>query len=187
MSKTKHLTAPLHKEDIASLHAGDSVLLSGVIYTARDKAHQKLVALIEAGMPLPVDLEGQVIYYAGPTPAKPGAVIGSIGPTTSGRMDGFAPTLLRKAGLAGMIGKGPRDASVRKAIEETGSVYFVAIGGTGARIANSVVAAEVVAFEELGTEAIRRLEINDFPLIVACDIFGGNLFESGPATYRTLS
>ncbi len=186
MNGAKKLTAPLSREAIAELHAGDNVLLSGVIYTARDKAHQKLVTLLTAGKSLPVDLTDQVIYYAGPTPAKPGKVIGSVGPTTSGRMDGFAPTLLRDARLAGMIGKGPRDTTVRKAIKDTGSVYFVAIGGTGARIANSVISAQVVAFEELGTEAIRRLEVKDFPLIVACDAAGGNLFESGPATYRTL-
>lgn len=177
------LTTPVHRDDLAALEAGDRVLLSGTIYTARDKAHERLCALLSKGEALPVDLAGQAIYYAGPTPAKPGRVIGSIGPTTSGRMDAFASTLLREAGLLAMIGKGPRSAEVIEAMRQTGAVYLVAIGGTGALIANAVKAVEVVCFEDLGTEAIRRLTVEDFPLIVAIDSRGESLFESGPASY----
>lgn len=177
------LQAPFDKAALARLSAGDRVLLSGTIYTARDKAHERLTALIQAGKDLPVDLTGQGIYYAGPTPAKPGQVIGSVGPTTSGRMDAFSPLLLDEAGLLVMIGKGPRNQVVQDAMARHGAVYLVAVGGTGALIASAIEKVEVVAFEDLGTEAIRRLTVRDFPLIVAIDSQGHNLFETGPQQY----
>ncbi len=178
------ITAPFDCELSRSLKAGTLVLLSGTIYTARDKAHQKLVALLDKGEPLPILLRDQIIYYAGPTPAKPGRPIGSVGPTTSGRMDAFSPRLIREAGLRGMIGKGPRNDAVIKAMQEEGALYFTAIGGTGAQIARSVKKADVVAFPELGTEAVRRLEVFEFPLILAIDAQGANLFDEGPKAYR---
>lgn len=184
MDKIKHIRTPLTAEVCRSLRIGDQVLLSGQIYTARDKAHQRLVEMLDRGDILPVDLTGNVIYYAGPTPAKPGSVIGSVGPTTSSRMDAFSPRLLKEAHLQGMIGKGARNVTVKEAIVSTDAVYFVAIGGTGAQIAQSVISAEIVAFEDLGTEAIRLLEVVDLPLIVACDCFGGDLFVTGPEQYR---
>ncbi|MBR5153062.1 MAG: Fe-S-containing hydro-lyase [Clostridia bacterium] len=170
------LTTPLTKETVKGLHAGDRVLISGEIYTARDAAHKRMIETLEQGKPLPLEIENQIIYYAGPTPAKPGTVIGSCGPTTSGRMDGYAPTLIRM-GLTGMIGKGLRDEAVVSAMQECGAVYFGAIGGAGALIAESVVSAEVVAYEDLGTEAIRKLVVKDFPAIVVIDQYGNNLYE----------
>lgn len=170
------LTTPLTKEKVASLHAGDNVLISGEIYTARDAAHKRMIETLEAGGELPIAIRDQVIYYAGPTPAKPGEVIGSCGPTTSGRMDAYAPTLIR-LGLTGMIGKGLRTQEVVDAMTESGAVYFGAIGGAGALIAKSVVAAEVVAYEDLGTEAIRKLTVKDFPAVVIIDQYGENLYE----------
>lgn len=161
------------------LRAGDIVHLSGDIYTARDAAHRRLCALLEAGNPVPLELRGAVIYYAGPCPPRPGQAIGACGPTTSGRMDAYAPMLLR-AGLAGMIGKGPRNDAVIEAMRETGAVYFTATGGAGALLASRVKKAETVAFEDLGTEAIRRLTVEAFPVIVAIDAFGGNLYETEP-------
>lgn len=171
---------------LAPLRAGDCLMLTGTIYTGRDKAHQRLCQLLDAGQPLPLDLEGQIIYFAGPTPAKPGAVVGSIGPTTAGRMDAFSPQLLQQAHLAGMIGKGPRNEAVLSAMAETGALYFAAVGGAGALIGRCIRSAEVVAFADLGTEAIRRLEVERFPLIVAADAYGGNIYVSGPAAYRRL-
>lgn len=176
------LHAPLDRAAAAKLRAGDTVLLSGVVYTARDAAHKRLCALAEAGEPLPIDIKNAVIYYAGPTPARPGEVIGAVGPTTSGRMDAYAPTLLRM-GLAGMIGKGARSDAVVDAMRETGAVYFAAIGGAGALIASCVESAELVCWPDLGSEAVRRLTVRDLPLTVAIDSAGGNLYETGPRAY----
>lgn len=176
----------LHTAELPSaapeLCAGDRVLLSGTVYTARDAAHKRLFALLNAGEPLPLPLDGATIYHAGPTPAPEGMAIGSCGPTTSGRMDPYAPRLLR-LGLCGIIGKGERNAAVCEAIRETGGVYFNAVGGAGALIARCITAAEVIAFPELGCEAIRALTVARLPLIVAIDARGGNLFCSGRAAY----
>ncbi|MDO5300042.1 MAG: Fe-S-containing hydro-lyase [Clostridia bacterium] len=180
MSKAIH--APLREEEVASLRAGDSVLLSGTIYTGRDAAHKRLCALIEEGRPLPFNMKNQVIYYAGPCPAKPGDAIGSCGPTTSYRMDAYAPVLC-DLGLIGMIGKGQRGEAVVDAIRRNGGVYFAATGGAGALIATSVTSARVIAFEDLGTEAVRELTVENLPLIVAIDAHGGNLYEEGPKKY----
>lgn len=179
----KKIHAPLIQEEIASLRAGDSVLLSGTIYTGRDAAHKRLCAMVAAGEALPFDIRNQAIYYAGPCPAKPGDPIGSCGPTTSYRMDAYAPTLCG-LGLIGMIGKGQRSEAVIRAIEHSGGVYFAATGGAGALIATCVKSARVIAFEDLGTEAIRELTIEDLPLVVAIDAYGGNLYRDGPEKYR---
>ena len=181
MSRIIH--APLVREEIENLRAGDSVLLSGTIYTGRDAAHKRLCAMLERSEALPFDIRNQVIYYAGPCPAKPGDAIGSCGPTTSYRMDAYAP-ILCDLGLIGMIGKGQRNEAVVDAIQRNGGVYFAATGGAGALIATCVQKAEVIAFEDLGTEAIRRLEVKNLPLIVAIDAHGGNLYEEGPKAYR---
>jgi fumarate hydratase subunit beta len=177
------LTTPLTDEDATRLKAGDRVLISGVVYTGRDAAHKRLFELLQAGEELPVDLRGQVIYYVGPTPAKPGKVIGSAGPTTSGRMDAYAPLLLAH-GLKGMIGKGIRSKNVRDAIVEHKAVYFGATGGAAALLARRVVECEVVAYEELGPEAIRRLVVKDFPVIVINDCSGGDLYSEGVRAYE---
>ena len=171
------LETPLTQDKVRMLKAGDQVLLSGVIYTARDAAHKRLVALLDAGQPLPVELKDQVIYFAGPCPAPPGRVIGSAGPTTSGRMDAYSPRLIAECALRGMIGKGERSQAVAEAMKEFGAVYFAATGGAGALIARCITEAEVIAFEDLGPEALRRLVVKDFPLIVAMDAHGGNLYE----------
>lgn len=184
MGKIKKITTPLTKEVIQDLHAGDSVMLSGVIYTARDKAHKLLTETLAAGKALPVDLQNQLIYYVGPAPAKPGQPIGSCGPTTSSRMDSYAPILIRQAGLKGMLGKGPRSQDVIDAMKEQTAVYLAAIGGTGVAISHSVKKAEVIAYAELGTCAIRRLEVENLPCIVAIDCQGGNLYEQGVDQYR---
>lgn len=168
---------PLTAEKVAMLHAGDTVKLSGVIYTARDAAHKRLIAAMDANEPLPVELKDQTIYFAGPCPAPPGKPIGSAGPTTSGRMDAYSPRLIRECGLRGMIGKGERNAAVIEAMTECGAIYFAATGGAGALIAKSIKSAEVIAFEDLGPEALRRLEVEDFPVIVAIDDKGGNLYN----------
>ena len=178
-----HLNAPLVDAAIRDLRVGDRVLLSGVIYTARDAAHKRLVAALEAGEPLPIPLDGQIIYYVGPAPARPGQVIGPAGPTTAGRMDPYTAPLLA-AGLKGMIGKGNRSAAVRGAMQASGAIYFVAVGGAAALVVEHVMRAELVAFEDLGTEAIRRLEVADLPLVVANDLHGRDLFELGRAAYR---
>ena len=170
------LDTPLTREKTAGLHAGDSVLISGELYTARDAAHKRMIETLESGGTLPFPIQDQIIYYAGPTPAKPGQVIGSCGPTTSGRMDAYAPKLIR-LGLTGMIGKGLRSDEVAEAMQENGAVYLGAIGGAGALIAKSVTAAEVVAYEDLGTEAVRRLTVKDFPAVVIIDRYGENLYE----------
>jgi len=176
------LTTPLVESEIEKLNAGDRVLLSGVVYTARDAAHARLVELLRDGRPLPFDIAGQVIYYAGPTPAKPGQVIGSLGPTTSGRMDAYTPELLA-AGLKGMIGKGERNQTVIDAIVRHKAVYFAATGGAGALLSKRVISCEVIAFPELGCEAVHRLEVRDFPLVVVNDSRGRDLYSES----RTLS
>ena len=179
----KHITIPLIDAQIRSLRAGDSVLLSGRIYTGREAAHKRLCALLSEGKPLPVPVRDRAIYYAGPCPAKPGDPIGSCGPTTSYRMDAYAPALMRE-GLRVMIGKGFRSPEVIEAMKETGSVYLAATGGAGALIAQCVKSARVLAFDDLGTEAIRELVVEDFPLIVAIDSLGNNLYATGPEAYR---
>lgn len=172
----KHLQTPLSDKDIAELSAGDMVYLSGTVYTARDAAHKRMVELLDkGGEPMPFDFEGQVVYYAGPCPAKPGMVIGSVGPTTSGRMDAYSPRLINQ-GLKGMIGKGLRDAAVKKAIVDQGGVYFAAIGGAAALMSQCVKSAEVIAFEDLGTEAIHRLTIENLPVVVAVDSKGRDVY-----------
>ena len=181
MRKIVH--APLVQDEIRDLRAGDSVLLSGVIYTGRDAAHKRLCALLDEGKELPLEICNQVIYYAGPCPAKPGDAIGSCGPTTSYRMDAYAPSLC-DLGLIGMIGKGPRSQAVIDAIKRNSGVYFAATGGVGALIATCVTSVEVIAFEDLGTEAIRKLTVENLPLIVAIDSYGGNLYEEGPRNYQ---
>lgn len=168
------INTPIKKEDRLKLKAGDSVLISGVIYTARDAAHERMAMNFKSGFP--IDLKDQVIYYAGPCPAKPGDVIGSCGPTTSGRMDKYTPLLLDN-GLGAMIGKGDRDESVIKSMKKNGCVYFGAIGGAGALIAECIKEAQVVAYDDLGTEAIRRLVVEDFPAVVLIDADGNNLYE----------
>ena len=176
------LTAPLSKADAAKLRAGDTVLLSGTIYTARDAAHKRLCALAAEGKPLPFAIEDAVVYYAGPTPARPGGVIGSVGPTTSYRMDAYAPTLL-DMGQTGMIGKGKRNAEVIDAMKKYGAVYFAAIGGAGALLSSCIKKAEIIAYEDLGAEALRRLEVENFPVVAVIDSEGNNLYEKGRREY----
>lgn len=176
------ITAPMSRETARSLKAGDSCLLSGVIYTARDAAHKRLCELVAQNKPLPVDLTDGVIYFVGPTPAKPGQVIGSAGPTTSYRMDAYSPTLIA-LGQTGMIGKGKRNQEVVDAMKAHGCVYFGAIGGCGALLSKCIKKAEVVAYPDLGPEAIHRLEVKDFPVVVVIDSQGNNLYETGPKAY----
>lgn len=176
------LTTPLTREKLKDLHCGDTVTLTGVIYTARDAAHKRLVELVQAGKPLPFDIQDATIYYVGPTPAKPGQAIGSAGPTTSYRMDAYAPTLIA-LGETGMIGKGKRSAEVVAAMKEHGAVYFGAIGGAGALLSKCIKKAELVAYEDLGAEAIRRLEVENFPVVVVIDSQGNNLYENGRKGY----
>lgn len=173
----KKLISPFDVVTARSLRAGERVELSGVIWTGRDAAHKRLIALLDAGKKLPVDLSDQVIYFTGPCPVPPGRVIGSAGPTTSGRMDAYSPRLIRECGLRGMIGKGVRSAEVAAAMRDGGAVYFAATGGAGALISRCVVSCEMVAFPELGPEAIYRLEVADFPLVVAMDSVGGSLYN----------
>ncbi|MRJ03089.1 MAG: Fe-S-containing hydro-lyase [Epsilonproteobacteria bacterium] len=172
------LETPLSDDDVSQLKAGDIVYLNGTIYTARDAAHKRLVDLIEKGEPLPFDLQGAVIYFVGPTPPKPGEVIGSAGPTTSYRMDSYSPILIEH-GLKGMIGKGKRNEAVREACKRYKAVYFGAVGGAGALLAQRIKAAKVIAYEELGPEAIRELVVEDFPVVVVNDIYGNDLYEEG--------
>lgn len=176
------ITTPLTREQAKGLRAGDSCLISGVIYTARDAAHKRLCQLVAEGNTLPMDIENSIIYFVGPTPAKPGQAIGSAGPTTSYRMDAYSPILIEK-GLTGMIGKGKRGAEVVEAMKTHGAVYFGAIGGCGALLGKCIKKAEIVAYEDLGAEAIRRLEVEDFPAIVIIDSLGNNLYETGRAAY----
>ena len=183
MAEVKKLTTPLTLDQVQGLEAGDMVTITGVIYTGRDAAHKNLVNSLSKGEELPVDFKDQVIYYVGPCPAKPGQAIGSAGPTTSGRMDSYAPTML-DIGLRGMIGKGPRNAQVIEAIKKHKAVYFAAIGGAGAKISESIKKADVVAYPELGPEAIYRLEVEDFPCIVAIDTEGNDLYKIGVKQYK---
>jgi len=172
----KKINAILDKETIKSIKAGDELLISGEIYTARDAAHKRFCDLLAKGEKLPVNLENKIIFFAGPSPAKPGNPIGSIGPTTSGRMDAYSPTLIKKCGLAGMIGKGNRSVEVVDTMKECGAVYFAAIGGAAALLAGTVVESEIIAYEDLGAEAIRKLIVKDFPVIVAIDSKGNSLY-----------
>ncbi len=181
--KTVELRTPLDDDQISNLESGDKVFLSGEIYTGRDAAHKRLVKLIEDGKELPFDLKGAVIYYVGPAPSRPGQIMNSAGPTTSYRMDTFTPLLL-KNGLKGTIGKGPRSMQVRESMVKNKGVYFAAVGGAAAGIAFSVKQAEVIAYEDLGPEAIRRLIVERMPLFVVNDIKGNDLFEAGVAEYR---
>lgn len=182
LNDMRHITSPLTPETIAELKVGDPVLLSGVIYTARDAAHKKLTEMLERGEELPFDLRGQTIYYVGPCPAKPGQVLGSAGPTTSKRMDLYTPRLIDN-GLVGIIGKGPRNAKVVDALVRNKCVYFAAIGGAGALISKSIVKAEAIAFADLGAEAIYRLEVKDMICVVAIDSEGGNRYLIGKQKY----
>jgi fumarate hydratase subunit beta len=177
------LTTPLSDADVRKLAAGDQVLLSGAVYTARDAAHARLVELVRDGKPLPFDVNGQVIYFVGPTPAPPGRPIGSAGPTTSYRMDPYSPVLIG-LGLKGMIGKGKRSAEVVEAMKRHGAVYFGATGGAAALIAKRIVSSEIVAYEDLGPEAIRRLEVVDFPATVIIDCRGGDVYAEGRKKYQ---
>lgn len=180
---TKKITLPITDEDIKDLKAGDSVLLTGSILTGRDAAHKRLYELIEQDKPLPVDIKGELIYYVGPAPAKPGYAVGPAGPTSSYRMDKYAPSLL-DLGLKGMIGKGARNQNVIDSIVKNKCVYFVAIGGAAALIAKSIKSEELLCYEDLGTEAIRRYTVEDFPCIVAIDSEGNNVYETEPEKYR---
>jgi fumarate hydratase subunit beta len=177
------LKTPLTDKDVEKLKIGDKVLLTGVIYSARDAAHKRLFDLIQEGKPLPIDIRGQVIYYVGPAPAKPGKPIGSAGPTTSYRMDAYAPKLM-ELGLKGMIGKGNRSAAVVEAIKKNKAIYFGATGGAGALLAKSIKKAETVAYEDLGPEAIQRMEVEDFPVVVINDTKGNDLYVEGAKKYR---
>ena len=181
---TKHISLPITDEVIRGLKAGDSVLLTGTILTGRDAAHKRLFELIEAGKELPVDLKGELIYYVGPAPAKPGCAVGPAGPTSSYRMDKYTPALL-DLGLKGMIGKGARSREVIDAMVRNGCVYFAAIGGAAALIAKSIKKEELLCYEDLGTEAVRRYTVENFPCIVAIDCEGNNVYESEPKKYRT--
>lgn len=182
----KEIRTPLTDEVIQELHSGDQILLSGIIYTGRDAAHKRMVELINNGKELPFDAGGQVIYYVGPTPPKPGKVIGSAGPTTSGRMDVYSPKIMEK-GLKGIIGKGYLSTPVKEALIKYKCIYFGAIGGAGAYLSRRIKSAEIVAYEDLGPEAIRRLEIVDFPVVVIYDVFGGDLYSEGQKRYAMLS
>lgn len=177
-----NLNAPFDKEELKKLKIGDSVLISGVIYTARDAAHERMVSEYKSGKDFPFDISGEAIYYAGPCPAKPGEVIGSCGPTTAGRMDSFTPLLLDN-GLAAMIGKGARNDAVRDAVVRNGAVYFGVTGGAGALIAECIKSAEVICYDDLGTEAIRRLEVKDLPAVVLMDSEGNDLYITGREKY----
>jgi len=179
---TKNILTPLTNENARALRCGDTVLLSGEIYTARDAAHARLADAIKLGKPLPFDVENAIVYYVGPTPSKPGQVIGSAGPTTSGRMDAYTPLLIA-LGLTGMIGKGARSPEVVAAMKEHCAVYFGALGGAGALLANCIESSEVVAYEDLGAEAIRRLTVKDMPLTVVIDCEGNDLYNKGRTEY----
>ncbi len=179
----KKIMLPLTDETLAGLKAGDNILLTGTMYVGRDAAHKRMVEALEQGKPLPFDIKGQVIYFMGPSPARPGQPIGSAGPTTSGRMDSYSPRLIAE-GLKGMIGKGMRSQEVKDAMKKYKAVYLAAIGGAGALISKTIKKSEVIAYEELGAEAIRRLEVEDFPATVVNDIYGGDLYQEGKARYR---
>lgn len=176
-------TPPFTDDDVAQLRAGDHVRFYGTIYTARDAAHRRMLAALDEGKPLPFDIKGQVIYYVGPTPARPGRVIGSAGPTTSMRLDPFTPRLLEQ-GLKVIIGKGGRGSTVKRALQDQKAVYLLAIGGAGALLSQTIKKMEIIAYEELGTESIKKLEVEGFPAIVACDMYGGDLLLAGKEQYR---
>src|SRR5699024_2731785 len=179
----KSIKLPLNDDTVRGLRAGDQVHITGTVYTARDAAHKRMAEALENGQKLPIDIKNQVIYYVGQTPAKPGQVIGSAGPTTSSRMDAYTPKLL-ELGLKGVIGKGYRNEQVKKAIQDNNAVYFAAVGGSAALIAKTIKKVEVIAYEELGTEAIRKMEVEDFPAIVINDMFGGDYYQEGVDKYR---
>lgn len=178
-----YLTTPISKETNAMLNAGDYVYLTGTIYTARDAAHKRLYEALQKGEALPVDLKGEIVYYLGPSPARQGQVIGSAGPTTSSRMDKYTPVLI-KSGLLGMIGKGKRSTEVIDAIVEHQAIYFAAIGGAGALLCQCIMSSEVIAYDDLGTEAIRKLTVENLPVVVVIDTKGKNLYEIAPLQYR---
>lgn len=179
----KIVTTPLTKDKLKDLKAGDSVIINGIIYAARDAAHKRMIEAINKGENLPFDIKDQIIYYVGPCPEKPGQIIGSAGPTTSGRMDAYAPELI-KLGLTGMIGKGARNENVINAMKEYGAVYFAAIGGTGALIAKSIVSQEVIAYEDLGAEAVRKLEVKDFHVVVVIDTQANDAYLEGRKKFK---
>jgi fumarate hydratase subunit beta len=179
---THSLVPPLDLEAVSALRAGDKVLISGTIFAARDAAHRRMVEALRRGEPLPIDLHGQIIYYMGPTPARPGRPIGAAGPTTAGRMDSYTPELLA-LGLRGMIGKGRRSQAVREAMTRHQAVYFAAVGGAGALLAQHIVAAEVAAYEDLGPEAVLRLTVEDFPAVVINDVYGRDAYEAGQSLF----
>lgn len=179
----KNIAAPLTAETIKSLKAGDEVLISGIVYTGRDAAHKRMIELIESGKPLPFDVRGQIIYYVGPCPAPEGKIIGSAGPTTSGRMDAYAPKLIA-LGLKGMIGKGLRNQEVTEAIKNYGAVYFGATGGAGALISSCIKKERIIAFEDLGTEAVRELEVKNMPCVVIIDADGNDMYREGRKKYE---
>ena len=181
----KRINTPLTDEVVESLKAGDKVLITGYIYTARDAAHKRMVEALQRGESLPVDLEGQIIYYVGPTPPKPGQVIGSAGPTTAIRMDKYVEPLL-KLGIKGMIGKGYRSPQVKELLKKYKAVYFAAVGGVATLLQKHIKSSELVAYEDLGTEAIRKLYVEDFPVIVANDVYGGDIFEEGRKRYSKI-
>lgn len=179
----KYIKAPLSDQDAKELNAGDYVYITGTVYTARDAAHKRMYEALEKGEKLPLDMENNIIYYMGPSPAREGRPIGSAGPTTASRMDKYAPSLL-DLGLKGMIGKGKRSDAVKEAIVRNGSVYFAAVGGAGALLAQSIKSSEVIAYDDLGTEAIRKLEVENFPVIVVIDSQGNNLYETAIQDYQ---
>ena len=179
----KHISVPIDKEEISKLHAGDYVYITGTIYTARDAAHKRMIEALDRNENLPIDIKDATIYYMGPSPARDGRPIGSAGPTTASRMDKYAPTLL-DLGLCGMIGKGKRSQEVSNAIVRNGAVYFAAVGGAGALLSKSIVSSEVIAYDDLGTEAIRKLAVKDFPVIVVIDKDGNNLYETAIKAYN---
>ena len=181
-AQIKHITTPLTADTVKNLRAGDVVRITGPVYTARDAAHKRMTEALAAGQPLPFDITGQVVYYVGPSPTKPGEVVGSAGPTTSGRMDKYTPTLIEK-GMRGMIGKGSRSKEVIDACVKYGAVYFVAVGGAAAVISQSIKGEEMIAYEDLGPEAIRRYEVEDFPAIVCIDAEGNDFYKAGIAKY----
>lgn len=178
----RHIKAPVDREEVSSLKAGDYVYITGTIYTARDAAHKRMQEALDQGEQLPLEMQSNIIYYMGPSPAREGRPIGSAGPTTASRMDKYAPALL-DLGLIGMIGKGKRSEAVKEAIVRNGAVYFAAVGGAGALLSRSIKKSEVIAYEDLGTEAIRRLEVENFPVIVVIDPEGNNLYETAGAAY----
>ena len=178
----KHMNVPMQPEEAASLRAGDYVYLTGTIYTARDAAHKRMQESLDQGQELPIDIKGQILYYMGPSPARPGRPIGSAGPTTASRMDKYAPKLL-DLGKMGMIGKGKRSQAVKDAVVRNKAVYMAAVGGAGALLSKSILSSEVVAYGDLGTEAIRKLEVKDFPVIVVCDSVGNDIYETAVKEY----